>query len=238
MTGMEWEIVYYSDDLQQAILELPAGLQARYLHLTQRQLAFGPDLGLPHTRAMGEGPVRVATQGEGGDRQSLFLHPARPADHDAPRLRQEIGQDAGEGAEDHPQPAERGTSTMMTHKELTEKMLAQPAVRAEYEAQAEEYALLDELLTARHRAGLTQAEVARRMGTKTPAVARLEAGGGSRGHSPSVATLRKYAHAVGCRLEIRLVPCNGQKSRPVPKTAPAANAPTRKITRKIRPVDD
>jgi len=42
------------------------------------------------------------------------------------------------------------------------------------------------------------------MGTKTPAVARLEAGGGSRRHSPSVATLRKYAHAVGCSLEIRL----------------------------------
>jgi transcriptional regulator with XRE-family HTH domain len=64
--------------------------------------------------------------------------------------------------------------------------------------------LLDELLKARGRAGLTQAEVAARMGTKTPAVARLEAGGGSRQHSPSVATLRKYARAVGCRLEIRL----------------------------------
>jgi transcriptional regulator with XRE-family HTH domain len=95
---------------------------------------------------------------------------------------------------------------MMTHKELVRKMLKQPAVRAEYDAQAEEFALLDELLKARRRAGLTQAEVAARMGTKTPAVARLEAGGGSRRHSPSVATLRKYARAVGCRLEIRLRP--------------------------------
>jgi transcriptional regulator with XRE-family HTH domain len=118
---------------------------------------------------------------------------------------------------------------MMTHKELTEKMLGQPAVRAEYDAQAEEFALLDELLTARHRAGLTQAEVARRMGTKTPAVARLEAGGGSRGHSPSVATLRKYAHAVGCRLEIRLLPCNGQRSKAPPKTSRPGKAPGRKI---------
>src|SRR5216683_1088822 len=102
---------------------------------------------------------------------------------------------------------------MMTHKALVRKMLKQPAVKVEYDAQAEEFALLDELLKARRRAGLTQAELAARMGTKTPAVARLEAGGGSRGHSPSVATLRKYAQAVGCRLEIRLRPCEGGKAK-------------------------
>jgi transcriptional regulator with XRE-family HTH domain len=107
---------------------------------------------------------------------------------------------------------------MMTHKALVRKMLKQPAVQAEYDEQTEEFALLDELLKARRQAGLTQAEVAARMGTKTPAVARLEAGGGSLHHSPSVATLRKYARAVGCRLEIRLRPCNGRK----PKTEPGA----------------
>src|SRR5947207_15901557 len=95
---------------------------------------------------------------------------------------------------------------MMTHKELVKKMLKQPAVKAEYDAQAQEFALLDELLRARKRAGLTQAQVAARMGTKTPAIARLEGGGGARRHSPTVATLRKYAEAVGCRLEIRLRP--------------------------------
>src|ERR1700736_6629546 len=93
---------------------------------------------------------------------------------------------------------------MMTHKALVRKILKQPEVKAEYDAQAEDFALLDELLRARQRAGLTQAEVAARMGTKTPAVARLEAGGGSQRHSPSIATLRRYAEAVGCRLEIRL----------------------------------
>src|SRR5437870_3805638 len=101
---------------------------------------------------------------------------------------------------------------MMTHKAFVKKMLRQPAVKAEHAAQAEEFALLDELLKARRQAGLTQAQVAARMGTKTPAVARLEAGGGSQRHSPSVATLRKYARAVGCRLEIRLLPHNGRQS--------------------------
>jgi transcriptional regulator with XRE-family HTH domain len=100
----------------------------------------------------------------------------------------------------------------MTHTALVKKMLKQAAVKAEYDSQAEEFALLDELRKARRRAGLTQSQVAARMGTKTPAVARLEAGGGSRQHSPSVATLRKYAEAVGCRLEIRLRPRNKRTS--------------------------
>ncbi len=93
---------------------------------------------------------------------------------------------------------------MLTHKEMVKEMLKDPGVKAEYDAQAEEFVLLDELLRARQHAGLTQAEVAARMGTQTSAVARLEAGGGSQRHSPSIATLRRYAEAVGCQLEIRL----------------------------------
>ena len=108
-------------------------------------------------------------------------------------------------------------------------MLRQPAVRAEYDAQAEEFALLDEALKARRQAGLTQAAVAARMGTKTPAVARLESGGGGRRHSPSVATLRKYACAVGCRLEIRLWPRDGRKPKADPLIAsPSYQCRTRK----------
>ena len=95
---------------------------------------------------------------------------------------------------------------MLTHDEMIKRMLKKPAVKAEYDAQAEEFALLDELLQARRRAGLTQAEVASRMGTKTPAVARLEAGAENKRHSPSIAALRQYAEAVGCRLEIKLRP--------------------------------
>jgi transcriptional regulator with XRE-family HTH domain len=103
---------------------------------------------------------------------------------------------------------------MRTHDEFVKELLKDSGVKAAYEAQQEEFALLDELLHARRRAGLTQAEVARRMRTKAPAVARLEAGGGKGRHSPSLATLRKYAQAVGCSLEIRLRPArrrNGKK---------------------------
>lgn len=94
---------------------------------------------------------------------------------------------------------------MLTHEELTKKMLSNPEVKAEYDSLKEEFSLFDELLRARMNAGLTQAEVAVLMGAKTSAIARLEAGGGNMRHSPSISTLRKYATAVGCHLEIRLV---------------------------------
>ncbi|MDN3512828.1 MAG: helix-turn-helix domain-containing protein [Candidatus Brocadia sp.] len=67
----------------------------------------------------------------------------------------------------------------------------------------EEYALIREMLGARSRFGLTQEVVAELMGTTKSAVPRLESAGK---HVPSLTTLRKYAQAVGCRLEIKLVP--------------------------------
>ena len=103
---------------------------------------------------------------------------------------------------------------MLTHDELKAKALRDPHVRAEYNALEAEFAWLAELLQARNRAGLTQTEVAERMGTTPSAVARLEAGGGSQKHSPSIATLRKYAEAVGCMVEVKLVPC----TQPAPTT--------------------
>ncbi|WP_442594889.1 helix-turn-helix domain-containing protein [Parapusillimonas sp. JC17] len=95
---------------------------------------------------------------------------------------------------------------MKTHKQLVEEMLKDPAVRAEYERiEREEMPMLDAILSARAEAGLTQAQVAERMGTHAPAVARLENALVTGKHSPSVATLQKYAAALGKRLEVRFV---------------------------------
>jgi len=95
---------------------------------------------------------------------------------------------------------------MLTHEEFKAKMLEDPVVRAEYDLlNREEFAILDEILAARREAGLTQAQVAERMGTKAPTVARLEAALVSGKHSPSIGTLRKYAKALGKRLEIHFV---------------------------------
>jgi transcriptional regulator with XRE-family HTH domain len=92
---------------------------------------------------------------------------------------------------------------MLTHKELKDRALERADVKTEYDQLDEEFRFLDEFLKARAAAGVTQAEVAERIGTTQSAVARLESGKGK--HSPSIATLEKYAHALGCRLELRLV---------------------------------
>ena len=59
----DWSIEYYSDEVEQLILQLPSGLLARYLRLTDLMLEFGPNLGLPHTRAMGKGLFELRVKG-------------------------------------------------------------------------------------------------------------------------------------------------------------------------------
>jgi transcriptional regulator with XRE-family HTH domain len=88
-------------------------------------------------------------------------------------------------------------------EQFKQRALARTDVREAYDELAEEFAFLDELFKARAAAGLTQAEVAERVGTSQSAIARLESA--ERKHSPSIATLQRYAKALGCRLEIRLV---------------------------------
>lgn len=95
---------------------------------------------------------------------------------------------------------------MRTHDELKALALQNPAVRTEYERlNSTEGPMLDAILQARLDAGLTQAQVAERMGTKAPAVARLEAALISGKPSPSLATLRKYAAALGKRVQVQFV---------------------------------
>lgn len=87
---------------------------------------------------------------------------------------------------------------MLAHEQLKAKALERNEVREEYERiDRQELALLDMLLTARHEAGLTQAEVAARMGTKAPAITRMERALASGKHSPSIDTVRRYLEACG-----------------------------------------
>lgn len=99
--------------------------------------------------------------------------------------------------------ASRRMKEMQNDRTLRARALARPEVKAEYERLKLEFDFLDQILLARKAAGLTQGEIARRIGTTQSAVARLESGTGK--HLPSLATLHKYADAVGCRVEIKLV---------------------------------
>jgi predicted transcriptional regulator len=89
---------------------------------------------------------------------------------------------------------------MKTLKALRAELLADPDTRAEYAAQADEFEMARELIAARSRAGLTQGEVAERMGTTQSVVARLESGR----RAPSMRTVQRYAQAVGARAVVHL----------------------------------
>jgi len=94
---------------------------------------------------------------------------------------------------------------MRTHDQVVRKLMRRSGVREEVERiEREEGVLLDALLKARQAAGLTQAQVAERMGTQAPAVARLERSLATGKHSPSIATIRKYVKACGKNLVLRV----------------------------------
>ncbi len=69
---MDYTINYYSDAVQEQILELPDTLAARYIVLTRRMIALGPNLGEPHTKAFGDGLFELRLKGAEGIARVFF----------------------------------------------------------------------------------------------------------------------------------------------------------------------
>jgi ribosome-binding protein aMBF1 (putative translation factor) len=91
-------------------------------------------------------------------------------------------------------------------KDLHKAWSKDPTYRAEYDALEEEFTVMAAIAKARRRAGLSQAELARRMNTTQSTVARLESGRGQ----PSTRTLVRFAKATGHRLKISFQPVKGK----------------------------
>ena len=91
---------------------------------------------------------------------------------------------------------------MKSLKDVKAQLLAKPAVRQAYDAQAPEFELARELIAARLRAGLTQGDVAALMGTTQSVVTRIESARGT----PSMRTVQRFAIAVGARAVVRMEP--------------------------------
>lgn len=89
---------------------------------------------------------------------------------------------------------------MTSVREWGLRQMKDPEFKREYDALEEEFALLTSLIRARSRAGLTQEELAERMGTTQSVIARLESGR----TRPSTRTLERYAKATGSKLRITL----------------------------------
>lgn len=99
----------------------------------------------------------------------------------------------------------------LSNKEFIKKAMKNPKLKAEYDALAPEFELLEKMLQAREAAGLTQAQIAKKMHTTTSVVGRLETAGGKKQHSPSLRTLEKYAAAIGCKMKIDFIPQNNAR---------------------------
>lgn len=85
-------------------------------------------------------------------------------------------------------------------EEFRKELLANPAVKAEYDRLAPEFEISTELIRARLRAGLSQAELAERMGTSQSTIARLESGQ----TLPSTKTLLRFAEATNSKVKVKL----------------------------------
>ncbi len=90
-------------------------------------------------------------------------------------------------------------------KKAIAKAKLRPGFTQAWDALEEEYTALEGLLSARKTAGLTQEELADRMGTTKSAISRLESSLRNEKHSPSFATLKKYANACGKKLVVQFV---------------------------------
>jgi len=87
-------------------------------------------------------------------------------------------------------------------KTLKDRWLKDPEVRKQYDTLKAEFQLAEELIKARTKAKVTQAELAKRIGTKSTAISRLESPNYGKA---SISMLKKVAQALGCELQIRLV---------------------------------
>lgn len=194
-------------------MNLPDTLQARYIGMTTRMIEYGPNLGLPHTDSFGGGLFELRLKGAEGIARVFFctmvvqeiviLHSFINKTQKAPEKELKI---AKTRMKERKKMTTQKKTKILTHKQMVSKMLKKPTVKAAVKKlDRTEFAILDEILAARKEAGLTQAQVAKRMGTQTPAIARLESSLATGKHSPSLTTLRKYAAALGKRVELHLV---------------------------------
>src|SRR5712692_7841364 len=135
----------------------------------------------------------------GGRSSSLCNGNGSPGRH-RPGLRQEDAQDARPLHRTRAQACGEDRIMTISFEKLRRKWMKDPKFRAEYRRIGPDMELAFTLSEARRKAGLTQAELASRMGTSQAAVARIESGRGA----PKWSTIERYARAVGARPVVRL----------------------------------
>ena len=90
---MTWTITYYNDSVQEEIIAMPAGFLGRYLRYADRMEVHGPDLGMPHTRSMGEGLFELRLKSAKRDCSGFLLYNGWQKNRDVTPIYQENRQD-------------------------------------------------------------------------------------------------------------------------------------------------
>jgi ribosome-binding protein aMBF1 (putative translation factor) len=123
----------------------------------------------------------------------------RPEGGGRSRIREEDAEDAASRDRIGTAPG-KGDHMTIPFKEFQARLLTNPKVKAEYDTLAPEFEISAELIKARRRAGLSQSELAARMGTSQSTIARVESGQ----TLPSTKTLLRFAEATGSKVRVRL----------------------------------
>jgi ribosome-binding protein aMBF1 (putative translation factor) len=200
---MPWTVETLNTLVDGEIAALPADMRARLVRLTDliEQIGF---------EALPRGSVKhlqdrlweLRVTGRDGISRAIYV---TAADGDLARLHQEDAEDADARTQARSPEGQGGEMTKI--KDLHKKWMKDPEYRREYDALEEEFALAAAVAKARTRAGLSQAELARRMKTTQSTIARLESGRGR----PSTRTLDRFAKATGHRLKISFEPMRRER---------------------------
>ena len=201
---MKWTVETASA-VDTEIAALPVKLRARLVRLLETVENVGLEtLREPHVKHLDGKLWELRVRAEEGIARGDLRDGSGTACGGAARLREEVSQDATPCARDREGTDEAG-DVMTKLKDLKKRFMEDPEFREEYARADDEFRLIEALVRARAAAKLTQAELARRLGTTQSAIARLEGGR----VSPSFATLRRYAEATGTRLTVGLERADG-----------------------------
>lgn len=198
---------------------LAPDVRASFARIAELIASQGLDaVGMPHVKHL-EGPLWEMRM-RGRDNIARRLREGRrPTRRRRARVCEEDPEDARARPRDRPQ-AGKGSDVMAIPVEnAIRRWMKDPEFKAEYDALGPEFALAEAMIEARKRAGLSQAQVAEKMGTRQPVVARLESGRAS----PTFATLLSFGKAVGQKLVVAFEPQRAAAaSRSEPQRAAAS----------------
>jgi phage-related protein/DNA-binding XRE family transcriptional regulator len=194
-----WRVEILNDTVAAEIAALPADMQARFLRLSERVGQTGLEsLGEPHVKHL-EGKLwELRLTGRDGIARALYVTAIGRRVIVVRAFVKKTQKTLRRGRTCAA--ASKGHHMTIPFEKLKARLLANPKVKAEYDALAPEFEISAELVKARLRAGLSQAELAARMGTSQSTIARLESGQ----TLPSTKTLLRYAEATGSRFHVRL----------------------------------